>query len=51
MRKKLQISLFLIACLCSGCAMGPDYQRPELNIPTEYMQNVDDKRESIIIKK
>lgn len=34
MRKKL--ALLAIALVGTGCALGPDYQRPELDVPEQY---------------
>lgn len=31
-----QFSLGLVLFLLSGCAVGPNYQRPKVNVPTEY---------------
>ena len=31
-----QLGLALGVALMAGCAMGPDYERPELPVPAEY---------------
>ena len=35
MMKRL-VLLFLIGLLAAGCAIGPDYRRPEIDIPQAY---------------
>ncbi len=33
--------LALSALLFCGCALGPDYERPELDVPKSYFQPID----------
>ncbi|USD36592.1 efflux transporter outer membrane subunit [Ferrimonas sp. SCSIO 43195] len=34
-------SPLLLALIMSGCALGPDYQRPQLDLPAQYHDNTD----------
>ena len=36
MKKGCAITLGLVALLVSGCALTPDYERPELNLPAGW---------------
>lgn len=37
MKKQLRLSLTLLAAaVLAGCAVGPDYQRPEVTLPAQY---------------
>ncbi|WP_076537221.1 efflux transporter outer membrane subunit [Shewanella sp. UCD-KL21] len=38
--KTLAVAVSAGILLLSGCAMGPDYQRPDLNIPAQYHQEL-----------
>jgi outer membrane protein TolC len=31
-----RLTLATAAAMLAGCAMGPDYQRPEIEIPTQF---------------
>ena len=33
-----QASLFLVVVIFTGCTLGPDYERPELDVPFEYKE-------------
>jgi multidrug efflux system outer membrane protein len=33
-----QPAVFLAAALVSGCALGPDYERPDLDVPADYRE-------------
>jgi len=35
-----RISVFTLVLFLSACAMGPDYQRPEVPVPVEYAEEV-----------
>lgn len=40
---KRSLLLFGICCsLLAGCKLGPDYERPELEIPADYAQDIDE---------
>ena len=38
-RSKLSLSLTLSALLLSGCALGPDYQRPTVKMPVAFKES------------
>ena len=35
-----RISVFTLVLFLSACAMGPDYERPEVPVPAEYAEEV-----------
>lgn len=45
--KRCRLSGLLSVLLLAGCAMGPDYQRPELELPDEFAAPVEPDAESI----
>lgn len=34
--KKLMLSIFVLAVVSAGCALGPNYKRPVVSVPTSY---------------
>lgn len=38
MMTKTKLTAFLLALLLSGCAVGPDYQRPSASVPSQYKE-------------
>lgn len=36
MLSKSTLAAIVVASLCTGCAVGPDYVRPDISLPTQY---------------
>lgn len=34
---KYHLAVLIVACLFAGCAVGPDYIRPDMSMPEEYL--------------
>ena len=41
------IPILLISILLAGCAVGPDYKRPEISTPAKYMYEVKDAADTV----
>lgn len=37
MQPKRTVLMFAVACLCTACAVGPDYRRPDIAMPDRYL--------------
>ena len=38
--RRLRVHALALPLLIGGCAAGPDYERPELDVPENYLQPV-----------
>jgi multidrug efflux system outer membrane protein len=49
MSQRLKLTI-LISALLTGCALGPDYNRPEINLPAQFASAADQNNEASALK-